>query len=59
MYLSMALAAGIDFDTAMVMPLSLLQDIIASKQLLGGGFRRVFTEEEDVEADFIRTFSLR
>lgn len=55
----MALAAGIDFDTAMVMPLSLLQDIIASKQLLGGGFRRVFTEEEDVEADFIRTFSLR
>jgi hypothetical protein len=50
---------GIPMREALFMPLTLLQDIIAGGQLLGGGFRRIFTEEEDVEADFIRTFSLR
>lgn len=58
MILCEAMGTGMDYGTAMDAPLSLVQDIIASWQILKLGFRRELTGE-DAEADFRRVMSAK
>lgn len=57
MYLQNAMAAGLDYETAMDMPFCVVADLIAAAQLMGGGFRRVYPAGD--EFDFMQTFGLR
>lgn len=59
MILYAALDAGLDFDSAMVMPLSMVEDIIATHQIMTQGYERIYTDPRDIEDDFMRTFSAR
>lgn len=53
----MALHIGLDMRTAYAMPVSMLDDMIATWQILECGYERVPTTEKDIEADFVRTMS--
>lgn len=59
MILYAALDAGLDCDSAMIMPLSMVEDIIATHQIMTQGYERIYTDPRDIEDDFIRTFSAR
>lgn len=59
MVLYAALNAGIDMDSALCMPLSMAQDIIATHEIMTMQYERVLTDPDDIEADFIRTMSAR
>ena len=50
---------GIDLQAALAMPVSLLNDMIATWQIMECGYDRVPTSEKDIEADFIKTMSWR
>lgn len=58
MMIAEALRAGMDYTTASCAPLSLVQDIIATRQIMDEGYRRELTGE-DAEADFLRVMSAR
>lgn len=58
MYLYQALALGIDYSTAMDMPMGLLQDVIASGQILDGGYKRIM-RGDDAEDEFRAIFALK
>lgn len=57
MILYMALRIGLDTLTAYAMPASLLEDMIATWQIMECGYERVPTNEKDIEDDFLRTMS--
>lgn len=59
MILAEAMAAGFDYAHAISAPRSLLEDVIATGQLMSGRFQRVFTDEKDIEDDFRRTFAAK
>lgn len=59
MILYAALDAGLDCDNAMIMPLSMVEDIIATHQIMTQGYERIYTDPRDIEDDFMRTFSAR
>lgn len=59
MTLYAGLSAGLDYDTAMTMPLSMLEDIVATHQIMTMGYQRVYTDPDDMEDDFIKTMSVR
>lgn len=59
MILYAALDAGLDYDTAMVLPLSLVEDIIATHQIMTMGYDRVLTDPRDIENDFVKMMSAR
>lgn len=59
MVLYSGLAAGVDFDTAWCMPVSLLEDIVATHQIMTLGYERIYTDPRDIEDDFLRTMSAR
>ena len=54
-----AMQSGLDYDTIMELPKSLVEDIIASHQILSMEYRRIYTDEKDIEDDFLRTMSAR
>lgn len=58
MIIGEALRSGVDFSTAEDAPLSLMQDIIATRQIMQEGYRRELTGA-DAEADFMRVMSAR
>ena len=58
MIIAEALRAGMDFQSASSAPLSLVQDIIATRQIMEDGYRRELTGE-DAEIDFLRVMSAR
>lgn len=59
MILYAGLSAGVDFDSAMIMPLTMLEDIIATHQIMTQGYNRVYTDPKDIENDFLQTMSAR
>lgn len=59
MVLYAALDAGLDYETAMTLPLSLVEDIIATHQIMTMGYDRVLTDPRDIEADFVKMMSAR
>jgi len=46
-------------DSALCMPLSMAQDIIATHEIMTMQYERVLTDPDDIEADFIKTMSAR
>lgn len=58
MIISEALRAGMDYASAACLPLSLVQDIIATRQIMDDGYRRELTGD-DAEEDFLRVMSAR
>lgn len=59
MVLYAALSAGLDYETAMVLPESLVEDVIATDQIMTQGYDRILTDPRDIEADFIKMMSAR
>jgi hypothetical protein len=58
MIIAEAMRAGMDYKSAAGEPLSLVQDVIASRQIMEDGYRRELTGD-DAEADFLRVMSAR
>lgn len=58
MIIAEALRAGMDYPSASSEPLSLVLDIIATRQIMEQGYRRELTGS-DAEADFIRAMSAK
>lgn len=58
MILEEAVRSGLDYESATALPLSMVQDVIASRQILEEGYERELTGA-DVEADFLRVMSAR
>ena len=58
MMIAEAMRAGMDFTSAANAPLSLVQDIVATRQIMEDGDRRELTGE-DAEADCLRVMSAR
>ena len=58
MIIAEAIRTGMDYESAAGEPLSLVEDIIATKQILEDGYDREFFGE-DAEDDFRRTMSVR
>ena len=58
MILQTALRAGLTASDAMIMPLSMCEDIIASWQITTQGFKREFTDPDDQEDEFQRMMAL-
>lgn len=58
MYLYAGLRIGLSYDDAMDMPRSLLDDLIASDQIIEGGFKRKPSPEEN-EQELKSIFKLR
>ena len=59
MLLYTALHIGLDMQTAISMPLSMLEDMLATWQIMECGYERVPITEQEKEDAFIRTMSLR
>lgn len=59
MILAEALTSGFDYAHAISAPRSLLEDVIATRQLMSGHFERIYTDEKDIEDDFRRTFAAK
>lgn len=59
MILYTAIQIGLDMQTALCMPVSMLDDMIATWQIMECGYNRVPTTEKDIEADFLKTMSWR
>ena len=59
MILSAALESGLDFDTAYHAPKSMVEDMIAARQILRGECDREFTDPDDIERELHRMFALR
>lgn len=58
MILGQAMWAGMDCTSAATLPLSLVLDIIATRQIMEQGYSRELTGD-DAEADFLRVMSAR
>lgn len=58
MILANAIGAGMDFMTAMEAPFSMVQDLIASHEILHLGFRRELTGD-DAEDEFMRLMAVK
>ena len=59
MILYAALAAGLDYDTAITLPATEVMDIIAAHQIMAQGYDRIFSDPRDIEDDFLREMSAR
>lgn len=53
------MSAGLDVRTALCMPRSMLEDVIASHDILEAEWEREYTDPDDIERDFLRTMSKR
>lgn len=58
MIIGEAMRAGFDYTSAADMPLSLVLDVIATRQIMEDGYRRELTGE-DAERDFLRVMSAK
>lgn len=58
MIIGEAVRAGMDYVSARDEPLSLVLDLIASRQIMEEGYRRELTGQ-DAEADFMRVMGAR
>ena len=58
MIIAEAMRAGMDFVSASNAPLSLVLDVIATRQIMVDGYQRELTGD-DAEADFLRVMSAR
>jgi len=59
MILAEALNLGLGYPVAMCMPKSMIEDMIATRQLMSGMYDRIFTDPQDIEDDFRKTFSYK
>lgn len=59
MILWTAIRIGLTMETALCMPVSMLDDMIATWQIMECGYDRVPTTEKDIEDDFRKTMSWR
>lgn len=58
MMISEAMRSGMDYQSAANAPLSLVLDVIATRQIIAEGYRRELTGN-DAEADFLRVMSAK
>ena len=58
MIIGEAMRAGMDFTSACDAPLSLVLDIIATRQIMEDGYRRELTGE-DAEEDFLKAMATK
>lgn len=59
MMLYTALNVGLEMPTALAMPVSMLEDLIATWQLMECGYERVAVTEQEQEDEFLRAMSWR